>query len=174
MTRHVMIDIETLGLEPGSVILSIAAVAFDPSPALEPEVIFDATISVADGLKFGMKINPSTVAWHIDQGSLGGGCRQRHFNTVQDALEVLWVRIGPDDIIWANSPNFDCVLIEDAARRVGLQPQWHYRNLRDLRTALAANPTFDKATVPFVGKRHDPVDDCMHQIALLRASGYPL
>ena len=36
MATHAMIDIETLGTEPGSVVLSVGAVKFDPFTAQEP------------------------------------------------------------------------------------------------------------------------------------------
>lgn len=38
MSIQMMIDLETLGLEPGSVILSIGAVVFDPNAGWVPDL----------------------------------------------------------------------------------------------------------------------------------------
>lgn len=169
--RNVMIDIETLGLVPGSVILSIAAVAFDQ---VNDDVIFDASISVSDSIDCEMEVDDKTVEWHREIGGHALKERDRHYRSLVDALcDFSWA-VSSDDIVWANSPSFDVVLIEAAYRTVDRPSPFFYRNLRDLRTALAANPLFDPKSVPFVGQPHDPVDDCRHQIALLRASGFPL
>lgn len=172
MTRHVMLDIETLGLAPGSVVLSAAAVTFTAAGA--GDTLFDGSIEVAGSLRAGLTIEPVTVAWHIDDGSPGLARRASSYDGPRRALEVLFGVLATDDLVWANSPNFDVVLLEAAARLCGLRWPWHHRNLRDLRTALAARPDFQRDSVPFVGTPHDPVDDCRHQIALLVASGFPL
>lgn len=166
-----MVDIETLGLAPGSIILTLAAVEFTAS---EHSILFDASIAVGASLKAGLTIEPGIVAWHIDHGTFRSWQRREAYADLRDALDQLFARLTHEDVLWANSPNFDIVMIEAAARRVDLQWPWSHRNLRDLRTALAGRPDFDPATVPFAGTPHDPADDCRHQIELLRASGHPL
>src|SRR5688572_9943106 len=62
---HVMVDIETLGSAPGSVILSIGAVWFGDD-GLGSE--FYRTVDIFDSLLRGLTIDAATVAWWRDQG----------------------------------------------------------------------------------------------------------
>ena len=62
---HVMIDLETLGTLPGSVILSIGAVVFDPSKPISEciEGQFYCVVNTEDSLRHGLKLNQATLDW---------------------------------------------------------------------------------------------------------------
>src|ERR1700721_3055421 len=63
--NHVMADIETLGTRPGSVILSIGAVAFDHRQGLGPE--FHVKINQQSSERAGLTVDKGTLAWWMRQ-----------------------------------------------------------------------------------------------------------
>jgi len=134
--NHVMIDIETLGLEPQSIILSIGAVAFgmDRQPGM-PMQEFYVELSVNhQGPRI---VNLDTVKWWMEQSTkppLSGDI------TLHFALNELneFVRnqtIGDrTPYVWANGTDFDISILYDAYRSHGIPPAWKYSDVRDYRT----------------------------------------
>jgi len=127
---RVMIDIETLGTEPGAAIIAIGAVRFDRSG---PGEEFYKSVSIKSCQEHGLEIDAGTLEWWLGQDDaareqLAGG----------DALpEVLWQLdefVDGADEVWACSPSFDCKLLASAFDAVGLTEPWMYYELRDYRT----------------------------------------
>lgn len=58
--KHVMIDTETLGRTPGSVVRSVAAVEFDPQTG-ETGRQKVWKIDLADSIRYGFKVEASTL-----------------------------------------------------------------------------------------------------------------
>lgn len=166
-TIDTMIDIETLATEPGAVILSIAAVKFDPFddylkkgtrlgdlPTLNLLVDID---SQQDRV-----INNDTVDWwskqsDVVQESIFGPDHVRF--TLGEALDQLhkffWNSGGR---IWAQGTQFDITILEHAYRSVDRTPPWQYWQARDSRTLL------DLVAVDLPPATHDAVEDCYRQI----------
>lgn len=68
MYNHVMLDLETYGTRPNSVILAIGAVAFNPSsPKLGPE--FYSVINYKSSLTAGLLADLATIEWWSRQGA---------------------------------------------------------------------------------------------------------
>ncbi len=63
MATHAMIDIETLGTEPGSVVLSVGAVKFDPFNNIEPNNGKHWMLDVDAQTNVGRLVDESTLAW---------------------------------------------------------------------------------------------------------------
>ncbi len=63
--QNVMIDLETLGTRPGSVILSIGAVEFDRDLGLGRE--FYVELNQASSITAGLTTDDATVDWWLDQ-----------------------------------------------------------------------------------------------------------
>jgi len=154
--ERVMIDIETLGLEPGAAILSIGAVKFD-TDGLGDELYHE--ISLESCQDAGLQIDAGTLEWWLDQddsvtGILTGGADLR------DALGDLWSFCEDVDEVWANSPSFDCEMLETAVHAVGMTEPWEYHQERDVRTlrSLPGVPELE-----MVGDEHDALDDAKHQ-----------
>lgn len=61
MLNHCMLDLETFGTKPGSVIRSIGAVMFDLDGRTGPE--FYRNIDEESCVKAGLTYDPSTVSW---------------------------------------------------------------------------------------------------------------
>jgi len=153
---RMMVDIETLGLEPGSAILSIGAVQFTED-GLEEE--FYAEVSLESCQEAGLEIDADTLEWWLGQddevtGILTGGDDLTH---VLDEFR-LWF---PDDAeVWANSPSFDCEHLGVAFDAVGMSEPWAFYDERDVRT-LKSLP--GAANVEMEGNEHDALDDAKHQ-----------
>lgn len=139
---HVMIDIETLGTEPGSVITQIGAVAFfaDDNPDA-PFEMFRSSASAQSGVDLGMTMNPATIAWWMQQGdearkSMEVGMRSGP--TIDEALSAfgLWFErvAGAGTRVWGNGASFDLVLMRAAYKACGLTPTWTYRQEMCFRT----------------------------------------
>ena len=160
MTERVMVDIETLGIEPGAAILSIGACRFDTT-AGKPEDTFEASISLSSCHAAGLSIDPETLEWWLGQGEsarsvLTGG------DDLEAALERFteWYENAAPDEIWANSPSFDCEHLEHAYSAVGLTVPWEFYEERDVRTIrnLPGAVELERS-----GTEHDALDDAIHQ-----------
>lgn len=167
--RHAMVDIETLGTRPGSVILSIGAVRFDESGLGEQ---FYRAIDVFDSLMHGLVVDPDTVGWWREQSAVARGA-------LKPALPLREVLAGftafvtkpPVPCVWAKGPDFDLVMLGAAYRALGMKQPWSYRNARDVRTMLALAPLGGQL-VP--GVKHNALDDAVYQAEQVRTAAFNL
>ena len=133
--RHVMLDLETLGTLPGSVILAIGAVEFNGTELGET---FLRTISLKSSLGLGLKIQAETLEWWIQQDP---AVLQAQF---KDAVSVFtaatdfrnWFNKEPDRVVWGNGASFDMPLLEAMYTAMQAGPPWTYRNQMCVRTIL--------------------------------------
>ncbi|WP_437918957.1 3'-5' exonuclease [Sphingobacterium sp. LRF_L2] len=165
-----MIDIETLGTRPYSVILTVAAVRFDSKTGIVGDTFYDR-ISVKNSLENEFVTDADTLKWWGTQPSetmREAFCGE---SSVENAMVGLMDFVGDnsDTRVWANSPSFDLSLIRNACERLLIHVQWNYGQERDVRTLSNLNPEI-RYTVPFVGNKHDALADCRHQIKYLVAT----
>lgn len=149
---EVMLDIETLGLAPGCVILSIGAVGEHGE--------FDTAIDIASCLEAGLTIEAGTLEWWLQQH----GPRRDHMVDqlpLGAALDKLTAWLPKNALIWSKGPSFDVAILEAAYRTVRRPAPWHFRNLRDLRTALAILPKPED--LPPNRRPHDALSDARYQ-----------
>jgi len=160
MTDRVMVDIETLGREPGCVVVSIGAVRFG-SDGLGEE--FFAEIAPASAQEFGLEIDAETLQWWLTQNGqarsqLVGG------DDLDTALEAFAAWLPDDAEVWANSPSFDCEILDAAFAAVGQPTPWQWYNQRDVRTVK----NFDAAPdIEQDGIEHNALDDAIYQARLV-------
>lgn len=161
--KNVMLDIETLGLKPGAVVLSIAAVEFD----LETGKIgkqFYQKIDLQDSLKKGLTIDASTLLWwsKLDHftDQLHGDFKLK--KVLENFSEWIGGREG-DICLWGNSARFDLSHMDHLYGVSKLYVPWRHWNERDVRTLVSFAPEIKKAE-KFEGVAHNPLDDCKHQI----------
>lgn len=168
MTERVMIDLETLGTEPGATIISIGAVRFSPSGVWE-DMTFYRSVSPQSCQDAGLTIDADTLEWWLGQDDevqdvLTGG------DPLLAVLSDFTAFYADADEIWAFSPSFDCSILAAAYDAVGEDTPWGFRDERDART-LAALPT--GTDVERRGDLHNALDDARHQAreasAVLRA-----
>lgn len=160
--KDVMIDIETLGTTPGSVILSIGAVRFNMNTGeLGDEM--HAKIDINSSMDCGLNINPNTLKWWMNQDKEARDKVISGDYPLNVALGKLSIFLKEGDFLWGNSARFDLGLLEYAYNSVELDKPWDFRNERDVRTLVAFKPEI-KANLQFDGTKHDALDDCKHQI----------
>ena len=146
-----MIDIETLGKGPNSVILSIGAVQFD----IETGDILDEFYQVVNPqtcIDIGMEMDIDTILWWIKKDVAGSLLFEINENAsdIETSLIALamFVTFGEEDVrIWAKSPRFDIVILESAYKRCDIEYPWSYNRIMDLRTLMEIydgdRPKFD-------------------------------
>lgn len=163
MTRHVMIDIETLGTEPGCVVLSAAAVCVTREDGVLGH--FHTPFNVEQQLGVGATVSPRTAVWWAKQGTnpdniftYDGGHLSVQFQEFID-----WIQAQNADYYWANSPSFDLDILDGLrkcliARRSCIPDvPWTYKNKRDFRTIR------DFITPTPCLKPHDALADALIQ-----------
>lgn len=168
--KHVMIDLETLGTQPGSVILSIGAVLFDPNAPVE-ECLgkeFYCVVSTGSCKEANLEINQDTLDWWdkqsaeartvIDQAAAEGAFTLTH------ALEELAKFIPAGALVWSNGANFDQPLLDVAYNRVSVNLPWKYYNSRCYRTIKAlCSRDVAKALEPATVCAHNALEDAKWQ-----------
>lgn len=170
----VMIDIETLSTKPDAVVLSVGAVAFNMQN--EQIIINDSNLDLTDQFRLGRRVDADTLHWWMRQDDLARtlafgeeGREPVHRNTLFEMV-LRDTGCGPEAFskmryIWANSPSFDLVILNDLFGKEGCF--WNYRQERDVRTicdGLDYKPEMHAQD----GVAHTPVWDCMYQIKKVR------
>lgn len=158
---HLMIDLETLGTQSSSVIMSIGAVQFDLRGNTK-EVLYKK-ISIQSCLDAGLQVDGSTIEWWLAQDSkntqkLMEGERYK-LETVIDELSYFSMDQNQNSwYVWSHGSIFDIVLLENAYKAVGRKTWWDYRNVRDTRTL------FDVVNYRYKASgAHDALEDAMNQ-----------
>lgn len=179
--RHIMLDIETLGTEPGCPILSVAMVDFDPyalinksSNEVEKNTVIH--IDLLSQLLDGFVINDATLDWWRNQSDEARAAAVNlAYKGPCDALFCIRDFIIPtlEEVeikIWAKSPDFDCAIVERLFEFYEIKCPWSFRDKMDVRTIVTAAGKFSSATYPINNRApnqfvpHDPLSDCFKQI----------
>jgi DNA polymerase III epsilon subunit-like protein len=166
--RDVMVDLETLGQRPGSVIVSIGAVQFSPATGwVEPG--FYSTINIVSSLNVGATTDHETLDWWRKQKPEARGVIAEALASGSPSLrDVLATfseglsRIGsPHQVrVWGNGANFDNALLAAAFRQAGLPVPWRFWNDRCFRTLKSLFPGHEPTRQ---GVHHNALDDAAHQ-----------
>lgn len=165
-----MIDIETFGKNPNSVIVSIGAVAFDIETGKTGKE-FKLNVSAEDCVKNGLEIDVDTFEWWLKQSKeaqeslLSDELPRQYLNVaILSFIGFISENFDTDNLkVWANSPSFDLVILKNAFRKLDIRPVWEYYNERDCRTLVQLLPGI-KEKVVFNGVKHSVIDDCKYQI----------
>ncbi|WP_185977168.1 3'-5' exonuclease [Haloglomus irregulare] len=160
---RVMVDIETLGLERGAAILSIGAVRFGPGLLGDQ---YEGHISLSSCQEAGLEIDAGTLEWWLDQDEAAQAQLTKGID-IRQVLRSFSEWYGDADEVWANSPSFDCELLEAAFNAVDMEAPWDFHEERDFRTvkSLPVAPEVEQD-----GVEHDALDDAMHQAYIAAAA----
>lgn len=169
-----MIDIETLGNGPTSVILSIGVIAFDPnSNAIGQD--FHQLITIDSCLRKGLTVDGSTIQWWMTQPDAARELFNKldeHGISLQFALGNLREFMQDSSkapILWCNHPSFDAAILDNAYRRCEMKTPWQYYNVKDYSTIRGSihKAVFDKIRVrPQIA--HDALHDAIAQAKSLQ------
>jgi len=160
-----MIDLETLGTQPYSIILSIGVVAFDFKTGERGDEFY-RTIDVASSKEVGLTSDQHTIDWWAKQDKAVRDAltiNTKHIHRVLTELCSWFDTKTYDRFVWGNSARFDLGLLENAYTRCGLVIPWAHYNERCCRTIVALNPDIKNSTPKPAGAHH-PIVDCHYQI----------
>jgi hypothetical protein len=175
--KHVMVDLETLGTSPGSVILSIGAVEFDPQGTeikAGPGYQFHQHIDLVDSMQQGFGVKADTLLWWLNQsdearsrivrGQVGAPAIKYALSRFAD-----WCLMGAaikEVVIWGNGASFDNALLSEAYLKMRVDPPWEFWNDRCYRTIKGEYPDVKLVRE---GTHHDALHDAISQAKHLQA-----
>src|SRR3990172_68071 len=169
--NHVMVDIECLGSQPGSVIVSIGAVRFGLPVGIADTDPFYRNISIKSSIKAGCTVDGDNVKWWLTQSK---EAQERLFDPAptgfHEALSAFRQWYGTPKFTWSHGSNFDLTLLDSAYRLLNQMPPWKYKQVRDTRTMFWMAPDYGrfvkerKAMVPVDGVKHDALADAIRQV----------
>lgn len=168
--KHVMLDLETWGLIPGSDIRSIGAVIFDPITGTLGREFYVATNNPwrfihpdtpeLSRRKWSLSRDPGTEKWWSDQSPEAQAAFENP-TALNQALAAFHDWLPFDEYgLWANGPHFDVEILAACYRAVGQPVPWSHRAPRDCRTIWEAAQWPE---IPFEGTEHNALDDAKHQ-----------
>ena len=176
-----LFDVETLGKKSDSVILSMAAIYFNPddkpSPQQMRENAFFAKFDVRDQrYRLKRSMGQSTMDWwkkqcdNVKNASFIPNEIDCRFEDGYEAMRE-WADSKNDTKcwVWARG-NLDQLVLDDIEEQCGLTPIWPFSRWRDVRTAIdfLYNTTDGYVNVNYPGfdskidiSKHNPIDDCL-------------
>jgi len=161
--KRIMVDLETLGLQPSAVVLSIGLVQFNEKEILDN---LHVKLAIDPQIEAGRSIDGSTLDWWMNQEpnarhGLFSGAAQQSRLLVEDGLQLVWKFMQNVDELWGNGAAFDNVVLRHLFMQFkGLTP-WSYKADRCYRTVRSMNNHVPFPT--FQGVEHNALDDARHQ-----------
>jgi len=161
-----MIDIETLGREPGCAVLSIGAASFDlKKNGIEQQ--FYVSIDPQSNLDLGLIQEHETLEWWEKQDS---EVREEAFGgttPLRDALIELsgWCKgVSHNVKPWCQAASFDAPILNHAYQKTCLETPWNFWNVRDTRTLYDLAKFDPYSSMTRAGNHHNALDDAIHQV----------
>jgi len=140
--KRVMLDIETLGTDPGAAIVSLGAVTFGDGSREG----FYRSVNLPSATGAGLSVDGDTLEWWLEQSDtaqqqLTGG------KDLETALADFNEFVHDADELWANSPSFDLAIIKFAMELLDIEPAWDFYQERDFRTLknLPGRPKIERS-----------------------------
>lgn len=170
MAHHIMIDMETLGTVPSSVILTIGAVTFDPrGKGIIDRLELRPTIDEQTE-KYNRFMNEDTINWWSKQSpeAVEEALGDKDRTSFRDCMEKLQKFCWNKQAIWANGSCFDVVVAESAFRDLDMRIPWDFWTIRDCRTI------YDIAGVSLRDSKygskttHRAIEDAIHQAVVIQ------
>ncbi len=160
--HNIMVDLETFGTEPNSVIVAIGACHFTPD-GLNQDFFYEA-VNPQSCIKQGLVVNGDTLRWWISQGE-----EARTELSAVPGLHIVealnrftqWVNKYNNPQIWGNGAAFDNVILRSAYEACDIKAPWMFWDDRCYRTIKSMFPEIQEDTRE--GTYHHARDDAMHQ-----------
>lgn len=171
MTQHVMLDIETLGTKPGSIILSIGACTFEPHGGGVNDAFYTNVCPTDSRDNYGLRSDPSTVEWWKNQSVEAKAHLTSNRRVLPLALSEFakWFEDVGGEQVWCQGATFDVPLMEAAYSAVKQHTPWKFWNVRDTRTVYDVFG-FDAKSVERAGTYHNALDDARHQVKCVQGA----
>jgi len=175
--NHAMIDCETLGTDPGDVVLTVGVVKFHPCHRQNVEQLKSQSrlfvFDLEESLKKGFSVSASTLRWWMQQSQRA---RDKAFNnggldklpgSIEDQLMAMSAFLTYSTSVWANGANFDPGMLQAYYNKYNEPTPWRYSDIRCARTMYKNFPGNKHEAFADNLTAHDPVDDCIYQILKL-------
>ncbi|MDP2263263.1 MAG: 3'-5' exonuclease [Hydrogenophaga sp.] len=168
--NNLMIDTETMGTGPDGALIAIGAVFFDEATGQMGDEFY-RVINLATAVQEGGQIDAATVMWWLGQDDAARRGVQFGGVHIREALQEFMAFCGrraseADLVVWGCSPTFDCLKIERALWRLGMQAPWRYYNERCYRTVRERAPSVPQAERTGM---HNALEDAKYQAQHLLA-----
>jgi hypothetical protein len=174
MNKHLQIDIETGANSPNSHVLTIGLLLFDPLG--DGSLDEGWHLGVPANMNKGRELNYDTLAWWMKQSDKARNNSWVNPHSYREAgsehtdvpvgnlQHILRTAVTQAEHIWANDPDFDCVIMRSFFETNGWDFRWPFGKHRSMRTIKAL---FD---IPAVENTlaHDALADCRYQAAQVR------
>jgi hypothetical protein len=161
--RDIMLDLETMGNESFSAILSIGALEFDIMTG-ETGREFYCEIDLQSCMDLGLITNASTIIWWLKQSDEARKCITKGDKIpIKQALDEFSKFCDKSYNVWGNSPRFDCGILQNAYNKAGIPIPWDFRKEKCLRTLVGFMPSIKENAV-MVGTQHNALADCYYQV----------
>ena len=182
MSQNIMFDLETLGTEPNTAILTVGMVKFDTETGIvDLESGKHIRMDLGEMLHtLGRSFTTDTLEFWIKQpGESSGALFEGDVHTVSQLKSELKEYVGYFDEVWGNGSNFDIAILENLLE---VYTPWQFWNIRDVRTINKVGKEIVKYQLKereFKGVKHHALDDAIHQaeyvceiFAMLRNKDY--
>lgn len=172
----VMIDIETLGITPDTVVLTVGMVKFDPTSLDEPFDGVHIKINPKEQKETGRVINRETLEWWSKQdpevrdaafSPEGQSSVKKALEQIQEYFKVLDSQDHNQGSIyirdvWGQGYGFDMTILNSLFRAFGMEAPWKFYQERDSRTWFDLMPGDPR---PKEGKLqlHNALSDAYYQ-----------
>lgn len=173
---NIMLDLETMALEPRAAIVAIGARAFTDDGVVDNEAGggFYWPVSLDSSVEHGGLVDPACVKWWMTQQPESRLEVAQAKMTLPDALGRFetWLDSMPggvvDCLLWGNGADFDCACLAQAFRSCGMEVPWSHRQVRCYRTLAALFPEIQKVkpAIPHHA-RHDAACQAVHAAMIL-------
>lgn len=166
--NHIMVDIETMGTESYSAIVSIGALGFDLNTG-KKGLEFYVNIDLQSCINNGLVVNGNTCMWWMKQSK---EAVESLFKPSPLKLEKalsefsLWLRTNfnsKEVFVWGNSARFDLGILQNAFEKTQMNVPWQFRNERCVRTLVSFAPEIKK-NFSHSGVDHNALSDCHKQV----------
>jgi len=161
--NHLMLDIETMGNESFSSIVSIGALEFDINTGNTGREFY-VNVDLQSCIDLGLIVNASTIMWWMSQNTQAiKDLTEPPVLHIKDALLEFSKFCINDYEIWGNSARFDCGILQNAYNKANVPIPWDFRKERCVRTLVSFNPGIKK-NCQSVGTSHNALSDCYFQV----------
>jgi len=153
-----MVDLESLGTEPNSVILSIGAVKFKDGEIYDE---FYERIDPQSCIDYGLEVDIRTVMWWLQQkeDARNEVCKPGNPLNVVLIHFAEWC-YSSDVRVWGNGATMDNTILANAYKKVKIPKPWGYKGDMCYRTIKNLNPDIK---IEQTGVYHNALDDARNQ-----------
>ncbi len=187
--KHVMVDLETMGLKHNTQILTVGAVAFDPfatdlydkvyTQDGQAEINLDAVINAhpdffyrrvdKDSYKLPgiFTTDKSTEQWWENQNDQARyEAKDAPDRVLLDQALMDFRKWFPGNHVWSHGSTFDVIILNHAMGYYNITTPWTYSKVRDTRTLYK----FTGVQVPTFARKHHALYDAFYQAVAVQAA----